>query len=215
MRSVVQPITIEGAFVRLEPLTLAHAKGLAEAATGPRETYTFTWVPDGYYEAREYIAERLHEQAEGSALPFATVDRRGGSVVGATRFMRIEYRDWPPGNSNQRGPEYPDAVEIGGTWLAAEAQRTAINTEAKLLMLSHAFEVFRVHRVNLTTDARNQRSRKAIERLGCRFDGVLRAYKPGSDGSIRDTAWFSMLESEWPAAKAALLARLGERRVPR
>ncbi len=208
MGSVVQPVVLEGAHVRLEPLAAAHAKGLAEAASGPRDTYAFTWVPDGIEEVRAYIADRLREQAGGQALPFATIDPRTSRVVGATRFMRVQYWDWPPGNPNQRGPEFPDAAEIGGTWLAAEAQRTAINTEAKLLMMSHAFEVFRVHRVNLTTDARNQRSRRAIERLGCRFDGVLRAYKPGSDGTVRDTAWFSLREGEWPAAKAALAARL-------
>ncbi len=208
MGSVVQPVVLEGAHVRLEPLAAAHAKGLAEAASGPRDTYAFTWVPDGVEEARDYITARLAEQAEGLALPFATVDVRTSRVLGATRFMRIEYWAWPPGNPNQRGTDYPDALEIGGTWLTAEAQRTPINTEAKLLMLGHAFDTLRVHRVNLNTDARNLRSRKAIERLGCRFDGVLRVYQPGSDGTVRDTAWFSMLESEWPAAKAALAARL-------
>ena len=100
-------------------------------------------------------------------------------------------------------------VEIGWTWLAAAAQRTPINTEAKLLMLTHAFETWRVHAVKLNTDARNARSRAAIERIGARFDGVLRAHRPASDGGIRDTAAFSLLEAEWPAAKRHLLARLG------
>jgi RimJ/RimL family protein N-acetyltransferase len=99
-------------------------------------------------------------------------------------------------------------VEIGATWLAADAQRTRINTEAKLLMLEHAFDRWRVHRVSLMTDARNERSRNAIMRLGARFDGVLRAARPASDGAIRDTAAFSILDSEWPAIRAKLQARL-------
>jgi len=112
------------------------------------------------------------------------------------------------GNRHQRGPERPDVVEIGATWLAAAAQRTPINTEAKVLMLTHAFDHWRVHRVSLMTDARNQRSRDAIGRLGARFDGILRAARPASDGVIRDTAAFSILEAEWPAVRANLEARL-------
>ncbi len=208
MGSIVQPVVLEGTFVRLEPLTAAHAAALAAAASGARDTYGFTWVPEGEAEAAAFIATRLGEQAAGRVLPFATVDRRTGRVAGSTRFMNIEYWDWPAGNANQRGRDHPDTVEIGGTWLAAEAQRTPINTEAKLLMLGHAFEVFGVHAVTLKTDARNWRSRNAIERIGARFDGVVRAYQPGRDGTVRDTAWFSLLESEWPAAKLGLAAKL-------
>ncbi|HYM66201.1 MAG TPA: GNAT family protein, partial [Patescibacteria group bacterium] len=142
------------------------------------------------------------------SLPFATVDRASGRVAGSTRFLNIEFWTWPPDNRHQRGPERPDAVEIGATWLAASAQRTPINTEAKLLMLTHAFDHWRVHRVSLMTDARNQRSRQAILRLGAGFDGVLRAARPASDGAIRDTAAFSILEAEWPAVRANLEARL-------
>jgi RimJ/RimL family protein N-acetyltransferase len=136
------------------------------------------------------------------------VDRATGRLVGSTRFLNIEFWTWPEGNAHQRGVERPDAVEIGATWLAAETQRTPINTEAKLLMLGHAFDRWRVHRVSLMTDARNERSRNAIMRLGARFDGVLRAARPASDGAIRDTAAFSILESEWPAIRAKLQARL-------
>jgi len=120
----------------------------------------------------------------------------------------VEFWAWPAGNPLQRGEERPDVVEIGATWLAPAAQRTEINTEAKLLMLAHAFEVWRVHRVSLMTDSRNARSRIAILRLGARFDGVLRAARVAVDGVIRDTAAYSILENEWPAVKTGLQARL-------
>jgi RimJ/RimL family protein N-acetyltransferase len=129
-------------------------------------------------------------------------------VVGTTRFCYIEFWDWEPGSPHQRGAHLPDALEIGYTWLSPAAQRTGINTEAKLLMLTHAFETWRVHRVRLTTDARNERSRKAIERLGAGFDGVLRAARTAFDGGIRDSAHYSILDSEWPEIKRALAKRL-------
>lgn len=207
--SAVVPVVLEGTHVRLEPLSLDHVPALLAAASGPRDTYGFTWVPGGQAAMEAQVETLLRERDELRSLPFATVARATGRVMGATRFMRIEFWDWPPGNPNQRGEERPDVVEIGGTWLNAEAQRTAINSEAKLLMLTHAFEEWRVHRVNLNTDARNWRSRNAIERIGGKLDGVLRAYQPASDGIVRDTATFSILEAEWPAAKAALQARLG------
>ena len=206
--TMVRPVTLEGRFVRLEPLTPAHAGPLLAAATGSRETYGLTLVPGSAAEAATYVETALAEQRATRSLPFATVDRASGRVVGSTRFLNIEFWTWPAGNRHQRGPERPDVVEIGATWLAASAQRTPINTEAKLLMLAHAFEHWRVHRVSLMTDARNQRSRQAILRLGARFDGVLRAARPASDGAIRDTAAFSILEAEWPAVRADLEARL-------
>jgi RimJ/RimL family protein N-acetyltransferase len=204
----VTPVVLAGRFVRLEPLTAAHAPALLAAASGPRDTYGLTWVPGNLTEAAAYIDAALGEQTARRSLPFATVDRATGRVVGSTRFLNIEFWTWPEGNAHQRGVERPDAVEIGATWLAADAQRTPINTEAKLLMLGHAFDRWRVHRVSLMTDARNERSRNAIMRLGARFDGVLRAARPASDGAIRDTAAFSILESEWPAIRAKLQARL-------
>ena len=172
------------------------------------ETYGLTLVPGTLAEAAAYIETALREEAARRSLPFATVDRATGRVVGSTRFLNIEYWTWPADNAHQRGAERPDVVEIGATWLAAAAQRTPINTEAKLLMLTHAFDRWRVHRVSLMTDARNERSRAAILRLGARFDGVLRAARPASDGAIRDTAAFSILEAEWPAVRAKLEARL-------
>jgi RimJ/RimL family protein N-acetyltransferase len=177
-------------------------------ARGPRETFALTTVPADEPAMRQYVDTALREQAAGRALPFATVDRRADRVVGSTRFGNIEFWAWPPGSPHQRGEDRPDVVEIGWTWLAADVQRSGINTEAKLLMLTHAFEGWRVHRVSLMTDARNTRSREAILRLGARFDGVLRGARVASDGGIRDTAAYSILEPEWPEVKAGLLARL-------
>ncbi|MFL5312576.1 MAG: GNAT family N-acetyltransferase [Myxococcales bacterium] len=195
----------EGAHVRLEPLELRHVPALTAAASGARETYAFTWVPEGEAAMLRYVEEALALRASGAAVPFATIQRATGRAIGSTRFFNFEYFRCPEG---ARGPpQPPDAVEIGWTWLAADAQRTPVNTEAKLLMLTHAFESWRVLRVNLRTDARNARSRAAIERLGAKLDGILRAHVPASDGGVRDTATYSLLASEWPAAKARLQAR--------
>ena len=204
----VRPVTLAGRQVRLEPLGLGHAPALVAAASGPRDTYGFTLVPADEGAMIRYIETALREQDAGRALPFATIATATGRVVGSTRFGNIEFWPWPPGNPNQRGEGLPDVVEIGWTWLAADAQRTPINTEAKLLMLAHAFEEWRVHRVSLMTDARNERSRRAILRVGARFDGVIRAQRPGVDGTIRDTAAFSILEHEWPMVKRQLHSRL-------
>jgi RimJ/RimL family protein N-acetyltransferase len=179
------------------------------AARGPRDTFSFTTVPSDEGEAATYVGTALRAHADEKVLPFATVDRAAGRVVGSTRFLNVEFWDWPRDSPYQRGADRPDVVEIGATWLAPSAQRTAINTEAKLLMLTHAFETWRVHRVSLVTDARNMRSRNAILRLGARFDGVLRAVRVAADFTIRDTAAYSILDSEWPEVKAGLAARLG------
>jgi RimJ/RimL family protein N-acetyltransferase len=204
------PVTLSGRFVRLEPLSPAHAGALWAAAAGPRETFTLATVPDSLAAMHAAVAAALAVQETGAALPFATVDTRAEKVVGATRFMNVERWPWPAGHPEQRPQEQPDAVEIGFTWLTPGAQRTAINSEAKLLMLTHAFETWRCHRVTLKTDARNGRSRAAIERLGAKLDGVLRAHMPAADGAIRDTALYSIIRAEWPACKARLAARLFE-----
>jgi RimJ/RimL family protein N-acetyltransferase len=206
----VRPVVLEGRHVRLEPLELGHTGALLAVAGGPRETYGFTTVPADEPAMLRYIETALRDQEAGRALPLATFARATGRVVGSTRFGNIEFWPWPPGNPNQRGEDRPDAVEIGWTWLGAAAQRTAVNTEAKLLMLTHAFEEWRVHRVSLMTDSRNERSRNAILRLGARFDGILRAQRPASDGGIRDTAAFSILESEWPMIRRQLQSRLDQ-----
>ena len=206
----VRPVVLEGRHVRLEPLELGHTGALLAVAGGPRETYGFTTVPADEPAMLRYIETALRDQEAGRALPFATFARATGRVVGSTRFGNIEFWPWPPGNPNQRGEDRPDAVEIGWTWLGAAAQRTAVNTEAKLLMLTHAFEEWRVHRVSLMTDSRNERSRNAILRLGARFDGILRGQRPATDGGIRDTAAFSILESEWPMIRRQLQSRMDQ-----
>ena len=206
--TVVGPVTLAGRFVRLEPLALEHVPALVEASSGPRDTYDMTYVPEGEPATRAYVETALSAAARGHEVPFATYSLQAGRVVGTTRFANFEYHPWAPGSPHQRGPEYPDVVEIGWTWLGAEAQRTRVNTEAKLLMLTHAFETWRVHAVRLKTDRRNQRSRTAIERLGAKLDGVLRAHGAARDGEIRDSAYYSIIEAEWPSVRANLESRL-------
>ncbi len=198
---LTQPITLEGTLVRLEPLRLQHLPSLVELAR--LEDYPYTFVPTRQETMHKYIQAALNEQERGAALPFATVDKRTNRVVGSTRFMSFEYWPWPE-DSPHYGGGLPDAVEIGHTWLAPIAQRSGLNTEAKLLMLAHAFEVFKVRRVTLKTDARNLCSRQAIARLGAHLDGILRAHRPASDGGIRDSALYSILAGEWPTVKARL-----------
>ncbi|MEP7215618.1 MAG: GNAT family protein [Anaerolineaceae bacterium] len=206
--AAIRPTTLEGRFVRLEPLELSHIPALILAASEGRETYGWTFVPDGISAMREYVETAIELRGNRQAVPFATIDRTTGRVLGSTRFANFEHIAWPSANPGQRGAEYPDGVEIGWTWLAASAQRTAVNTEAKYLMLGHAFEAWRVHVVRLKTDRRNERSRAAIQRIGAKLDGIIRADRAASDGALRDTALYSLVEAEWPGAKAALEARL-------
>lgn len=193
-----------GEHVALEPLSSEHAADLLEAATEDRATYDWTRVPGDAESMASYVDDMIVEREAGRSVPFVQRRLADGQLVGCTRYLDI--RAWS-------GRGVPDEVEIGGTWLAASAQRTPINTEAKLLLLTHAFEVWQVHRVALATDVRNHRSRAAIERIGASFEGVLRrhrwSYAPGEAGQPRDTAIFSVVPSEWPAVKAGLQARLG------
>lgn len=203
---MLAPFVLKGPTVTLRPLSLDDAVALAAAAAESREPYAFTRVPDGVEDARRYIDGALAERETRGRLPFVTLwqDR----VVGSTSYLGAERWRWPAGSPRQRS-DRPDVVEIGATWLAASAQRTRCNTEAKLLMLAHAFDVWQVHRVSLKTDARNMQSRRAIERLGALFEGVRRADMPGSDGSVRDSAYYSIVRAEWPVVRAQLEAALG------
>ena len=201
-------VTLEGRYVRLEPLTIEHVPALVQAATQSRATYDLTDVPSDEPGMRRYVDTALSLRDAAKALPFTTIARATGNVVGSTRFGNIEFWNWPAGNPHQRGERLPDVVEIGWTWLSPEAQRTGINTEAKLLMLTHAFESWMAHRVSFRTDSRNERSRAAIERLGARFDGVVRAVSIAHDGAIRDSAVYSILDSEWPEVKDRLAGLL-------
>jgi N-acetyltransferase len=196
-------VTLTGTHVRLEPLSLDHVGALVQAANEHRATYGFTYVPETAAAMERYAADLLTQRDDGEAVPFATYSVDRSTVVGCTRFLTV--RSW-----FNRG--VPDAVEIGGTWLATSAQRTRVNTEAKLLMMTYAFEQWEVQRVDLKTDARNLQSRAAIERLGAAFDGVLPAWQPsqvpGEDGRARDSAMYSIVPSAWPSIKAQLTARL-------
>jgi RimJ/RimL family protein N-acetyltransferase len=196
---------LTGRRVRLEPLERSHVDGLVAAATEGRETYGFTLVPDGEEAMREYVDVLLAARDAGEWIPFCQVAVAGDRLVGMTNFLSLRYADGP----------LPYAVEIGGTWLGASAQRTGINVEAKLLLLTHAFEQWRVGRVDLKTDARNQRSRDAIAAIGATFEAVLRSWQPslvaGEEGRLRDTAMFSIVAGEWPAVRARLEQRLARR----
>jgi RimJ/RimL family protein N-acetyltransferase len=200
-------IVLQGNHVRLEPLDASHLDGMIAAAAGPRDTFTYTLVPRPDAEdVDRYLHVAVEQHARGEGLAFAVVRLATGAVVGSTRFMNAEYWDWDGTGATDANES--DAVEIGSTWLAASAQRTGVNTEMKLLMLAHAFDVLGVRRVTLKTDARNRRSRDNIERVGATFEGVLRAHMPAMDGGIRDSAWYSILDSEWPAVRGRLTARL-------
>ncbi|HEX6893653.1 MAG TPA: GNAT family protein [Bryobacteraceae bacterium] len=198
---------LQGDHVRLEPLTLAHVDGLVSAAASDPSLYQWSPIPQGLAAATKYVETALAWKAAGTAVPFATVRISDGVVIGSTRFWNIEHWAWPDGHP-QRGRDFPDACEIGYSWLAASAIRTAANTEAKLLMLAHAFEVWKALRVCFHTDAPNQRSRAALERLGAKFEGMLRSHRMAADFTPRDSLRFSILASEWPAVKNRLAARL-------
>lgn len=199
----LDPVVLTGRFVRLEPVEPAHVPGLAAAASEDRSTYNWTTVPNGEAEFGANVVRALEERAAGLRLAFATVQLDGtaaGRVVGSTSYL--DPQRWP----GARGRI--DSIEIGATWIAASAQRTAVNTEAKLLMLNHAFDVIGVHRVVLNTDARNERSRNAIARIGATFEGVLHGFRYGVEGTPRDTATFAIPARDWPAVRAQLEARL-------
>lgn len=190
-----RPVLLEGRHVRLEPLERRHLPGLLTAARDPEIFQWFLTPPLGdEAEMTRWLEDGLRAQAAGAEVAWATVRRSDGRVVGSTRFLDIRRPN--------RG------LEIGNTWLAREAQRTAVNTEAKLLQLTHAFADLGAVRVQLKTDERNARSRAAIARLGGTFEGILRRYQARYDGFMRNTAMYSLTAEDWPAAKAALEAKL-------
>ncbi len=192
-----RPVTLEGHVVRLEPLRLEHAAIFWEllAKDSPEEIFRwYPWAMDSLEDIRHYVEQVLEEQQRGVAVGFATVERESGRVIGGTRFMNIE-----PANRK---------VEIGSTWIVPPWQRSAVNTEAKYLMLRHAFETWGCLRVELRSDALNQKSRKAILRIGAKEEGTMRKHIRVWDGRQRDTVCFSIVDSEWPAVKANLEQRL-------
>jgi N-acetyltransferase len=203
---------LTGTHVRLEPLERAHVAGLLAAAAEDRSLYQWTSVPQSTADMIQYVDQALAARKAGTALPFATVRAADGVVLGSTRFFLIERWPWPAGHP-QSLRDGADTCEIGYTWLAATAIRTPANTEAKLLMLTHAFESWGVHSVCFHTDARNERSRNALARTGATFEGVLRAHRLAADLTPRDSARFAIVAADWPRVKQTLLARLGSAAV--
>jgi len=204
--SPLPQVVLHGAHCVLRPMTPDDGDEIMAAAANDRSAFTYAWVPraDSDDVAR-YVETAIADHAAGSGLTFSTRDA-DGHIVGSTRFMNAER--WMSPDRRERPDASPDAIEIGGTWLTATARRTGINTEAKLLMLAHAFDVWRVRRVTIKTDARNVTSRRAIERLGAHLDGVLRSHMRANDGTERDSAWYSITAAEWPTVARNLQARL-------
>ncbi len=187
---IVEPVSLAGRWVRLDPLRPEHAPDLARAAADeeiwrymPRHLRTLDDV-------QEWIAAALHDQAAGIALPFAIIDQASGQAIGSTRYLDIRPRD--------RG------LEIGWTWLRRSCWRTPVNTESKYLLLRHAFETLGCIRVQFKTHRLNHRSRRALERIGAQFEGILRNHVILPDGTYRDSAYYSVIEHEWPAVKRHL-----------
>ncbi|HEX2668152.1 MAG TPA: GNAT family protein [Gammaproteobacteria bacterium] len=188
------PVTLEGTQVRLVPLGLGHLEGLCAVGLDPE---LWRWIPTRVLDRQQmqaYVELALDEQRRGMSVPFTTTLKDTGQVVGCTRYANISVPD--------------GRLEIGWTWIGKPWQRSAVNTEAKYLMLRHAFEVLGCTRVELKTDGLNERSRAAILRLGAKQDGILRRHTMTYSGRIRDTVYFSILDDEWPGVKSGLEARL-------
>jgi len=191
----VTPVTLTGKDVRLEPLSESHVPGLAEVGIGQKFWHLMLYG-DMKTDAdmRSWVQDMLKRAKKGADLPFAVIDLTTGRVAGATRYLNIMPKD--------RG------LEIGGTWYGADFQRTGINTESKYLLMKHAFETLRAIRVQFKTDLRNERSQKAIERIGAKKEGILRNHMILPDGYIRDSVFYSVVDSEWPEVKKKLEAMM-------
>lgn len=188
------PIVLEGELVVLEPLSGDHHDGLCKVGLHPS---IWTWSSTAIVspgDMKAYMDTALQWQSEGTALPFAIIDKKSGAVVGSTRFANID-------SENRR-------LEIGWTWLGVASQRTGINTETKYLLLSHAFEKRRCIRVEFKADVLNERSRAAILRLGAKEEGIFRKHMVMPTGRVRDTIWFSIIDTEWPRVKGELERRM-------
>lgn len=205
--STGQEFVLEGKHIRLEPLDRHHVDGLVAAAGVDPDLYRWSPVPRGRAEATQYLDTALAWKQAGTAVPFAIVRRMDGVLIGSTRFWNLERWAWPEGHASH-GRSTPDACEIGYTWLTRSAIRTAANSESKFLMLKYAFETWQVVRVCFHTDSRNQRSRAALERIGAKFEGILRAHRMAADFIPRDSMRFSILAAEWPGVRERLLERL-------
>ena len=201
-------VTLEGCRVRLEPLSLSHVAALVRAATQARDTFAFTMVPADHAAMTRYVQAALADQSTGWALPFAIYDLRSQAVVGSTRFLDLDYWSWPPawppGRTTPRPDAIPTVAEIGSTWLAPAVQRTGCNPESKLLMLGHAFDVLGCRRVEFKTDSNNEPSRTALLGIGATFEGIFRNHMVMPGGRMRHSAYYSVIDEEWPSVKAGL-----------
>ena len=193
----IHPVTLEGMSVRLEPLSQSHHAGLCEVGLDPglwEFTMTLIRTPE---ELQQYISTALQWQKDGTALPFAIIDKTSGNAVGSTRYGNID-------KANRR-------VEIGWTWIAKQWQRTPMNTEVKYLLLTHAFDNIGCIRVEFKTDSLNERSRNALLRIGAKEEGILRNHMIAPGGRLRHSVYYSIIDSEWPGVKSVLEAKLSRR----
>jgi RimJ/RimL family protein N-acetyltransferase len=191
---VIKPVTLDSRLVRLEPLSLSHVPELCKVGLdSDLWTITMTLIRNEA-EMRQYVETALRSQDAGTALPFATIDKKSGRVAGSTRFGNID-------KVNRR-------VEIGWTWLGKEFQRTHVNTEAKYLMLRHAFEVWGCYRVEFKTDVINEKSRNALKRIGAKEEGILRRHQITASGRVRDSVYYSILDHEWAEVKRMLSEKI-------
>lgn len=190
----IKPIILEGDFVRLEPLSGGHLEALCDVGLDETLWRLIPVLINSREDMKSYIATALDEQRRGVSLPFATIDRKSNKIVGSTRFGNIDIK-------NLR-------AEIGWTWINPEWQRSRVNTEAKFLMLRHAFETWKCNRVELKTDALNEKSRRAILRIGATEEGVFRRHVITESGRVRDTVYFSIIDSEWQKVKENLQSKL-------
>jgi RimJ/RimL family protein N-acetyltransferase len=204
-----EDFVLHGKHILLEPLEERHIDGLVAASAGDAPLYQWSPVPQSKAEAAKYVETATSWRDAGTAVPFAIVRKGDGLVIGSTRFWNLERWAWPAGHPSHNRST-PDACEIGYTWFSPSAIRTGANTEAKFLMLTHAFEAWRVVRVCFHTDARNQRSRAALERIGGKFEGVLRSHRMAADFIPRDSLRFSIIAAEWPEAKERLVGLLNK-----
>jgi len=194
---------LSGRFVRLEPLGQQHLSGLAAASAGDPELYRMTTVPVGDADVGSYIEAGRAARDAGTAAPFAVVRLADETVIGSTRLFDLAWWPWPADHPRHRH-DGPDTCEIGYSWLTRSAIRTGANTEMKRLMLTFAFETWEVQSVCFHTDARNERSRRALSRIGARYEGILRSHRLASDDQPRDSARFAITAAGWPAVKAHL-----------
>ena len=190
----VEPVVLEGEFVRLEPMRVDHLPALAKVGLDESLWKWTNAVVKTEADLERYVRTALADQAKGTAIPFVTIEKESGQIVGSTRFGNID-------TLNRK-------AEIGWTWVSPKWQRTVINTEAKLLMLTHAFEVWKCIRVELKTDSNNEKSRNAIARIGAKEEGILRNHMITETGRFRDSVYFSIIESEWEKVKESLLSKL-------